>query len=90
LPLASCAKPSEIEIEQCLQYCSTSGSSEYVEQKVCTAVPDGLQGANHSDGRSYRQYLQHRRPPESAEADDAGNVFRGFFISIKQLFVHGR
>ena len=39
--------------------------------QACAADRDGLQGANRSDSRSYREDLQRRRPPEAADAGGA-------------------
>jgi len=36
--------------------------------KQALAVRDGMQGANRSDSRSYREDLQRGRPPESVDA----------------------
>jgi len=47
---------------------NTQGASEQVERQAGATVRDGLQGANRSDSRSYREDLQHSRPPESVDA----------------------
>jgi len=44
------------------------GASEQVERQAGATVRDGMQGANHSDSRSYREDLQRSTPPESVEA----------------------
>ena len=38
---------------------------------MCAADREGLPGARRSNSRSYCEYLQHRSPPESADADGA-------------------
>jgi len=47
---------------------SPLGASEQVERQASATVLDGMQGANHSDSRRYREDLQRGRPPKSVDA----------------------
>ncbi|OYD48549.1 hypothetical protein CBY09_17040 [Acidovorax kalamii] len=42
-----------------------------MERQAGAAERDGLQGAKSSNSRSYCEYLQRRRPPETADAHGA-------------------
>jgi len=49
--------------------------------KQALAVRDGLQGANRSDSRSYREDLQRGRPPESVDACGAVTCSEAPYLS---------
>jgi ribosomal protein S27AE len=67
------------------------GSSARIERQVCAADRDGMQGANRSDSSSYREDLQRRRPPESADAHGAAiraelpKVYQGKAYSLNDM-----
>src|SRR3989344_3205410 len=56
---------------QCQRRENRQGSSARIERKVCAADREGLPGARRSNSGRYCEYLQHRRPPESADPDGA-------------------
>ncbi len=65
---------------------SAQGISEQVERKAGAADRDGMQGANRSDSRCYREDEQRSRPPESADARDVRTCSEVPSTSITRAF----
>jgi len=61
------------------------GASEQIERQAGATVRDGIQGANHSDSRSYREDLQRSTPPESVEACGAVTCSEAPLTSLTAL-----